>query len=245
MALDTADTPATEHKASRTETLVLAAGGALMLLLSLWLLTGVVAQVWLAWLVPLSAQDLAHASWLSSPTTALHFTTGFPAVVFCTALALMALVISAAKGSVAPLVPAALVIASVLVGSNEAAVARIGILEGTVRIGCYVPETSECRGMLGLPAQASAPSQYAHPGGPLTTSEAPWYLAQRKAVVSPALESRAAWMSVPGRALWVAPLYFAQAPRLRRLVTQQRADVLRMQTEAAEPPAASATQPRT
>ena len=218
---------------SRTEKLVMGGSLALVGPLMLWGLVGVCAQAWLAWNVPLTAQDLKYASWLGSPSLALHFTTGLANLLSVTLLA-MATVIAVLRRTAIPAFMAIFFVLAGQLGMGDAAVVRMGVLDGTVKVGCYVPETRECRNMLGLSVDSHAPSMYpsteeavAHPNEAWSA----WYRDARAKVVSTNLEHRALWTDIPGAVILEAPLHLGEAARLRRLLAAQRAEVAKMQKE--------------
>lgn len=200
-------------------------------------LAGLAVLGYLAWQVPLTAEDLRHASWLSSHTTALHFSTGPMGYAFAGIAVLMGLVVSISKQTPLPAVVGGCMALALQLGMGEASVVRIGVLEGTIRIGCYVPQTEECRAMLGLPQDPAIRSMYPSRGEPASAfGAAPWYVQARKAVVSLEQEKRAAWSSIPGMAVLRAWRYGGSAPRLQALLAEQRAQVAQWKNES--PPAA-------
>jgi len=210
---------------------------ALVRSLALMALAGLTVLGYLAWQVPLTAEDLRHASWLSSPTTALHFSTGPMGYAFTGIAVLMGLAVSLSKQTPLPAVVGGCMALALQLGMREASVVRIGVLEGTVRIGCYVPQTAECRAMLGLPPDPAIRSMYPSRGEPASAfGAAPWYVQARKAVVSLEQEKRAAWSSIPGMAVLRAWRYGGSAPRLQALLAEQRAQVAQWKNEP--PPAA-------
>jgi hypothetical protein len=199
---------------------------------ALWFCAGRLALMRLGLDVPLTAEDLAHASWLGSPTSALHFTAGPMAWGLIASIVLMGLACAWARQSVVPVVAGLFLLFVLGFGDGEETATRIGILDGVVKVGCYVPASAECRDLLGLP-RGDARSMYVPPAqrenGPLF---ADWYTAARKQVVSERQESLAAWESLPGIALLRAPLHWGHAAQLKTLLDAQRAEVQRLKQTA-------------
>lgn len=185
----------------------------------LWVVAGYVSLGVLAHAAPLSEADLKAASWLSSQTTALHFTTGPMAkFVVCAFLGIALLALLFLRNPV-PLI-GAFAASACICALNEEAAMRVGVLDGVVRIGCYVPGSAECLKQAGLPAE-SAPSIYEAPGG----LKAAWYQQERRKVVSSQQEVLAGWHSVPGGALLRAPLHLTSGELLKDLLATQRKEL--------------------
>lgn len=179
----------------------------------LWLAVAAVSAMWLAYQVPLTGDDLVSASWLPSYTTATHFS-GFMAWAMGATMLLMGLAIALAKQSLLPVISSVLILGGLSLNSEELMV-RIGIATDTVKIGCFVYETTECRVMLGLPA-GKTQSRYGSDG--LNTD---WYQAAREKAIT-ANPSDIALQSVPGWAFLQAPFYVTDTEALRQKVAQQR-----------------------
>lgn len=199
------------------------AGFALTVGLFMWICAGIATSAWLAWQVPLLESDLAHASWLSSPTVALRFSEGPLAYAFAAGLMLTGIATGIAKNSLAPALVAGFLVTSVHLGAGKEAVVRMGVLDDVIKIGCYVPELKECHKMLGAPSEGLT-SRYAP--GPLHSA---WYAAERAKVVTSKQESLASLYSLPGMALIRAPLHFGHAQRLKEKLALQRKAVLALQ----------------
>lgn len=195
---------------------------------TLWLCLGRLTLMSLSLNVPLTAEDLAYTSWLGSPTTALYVTAGLMAWGLIALILLTGLACGWARDSVAPLFWALFLLIVLGFGDGEEAATRIGILDGVVKVGCYVPASAECRDLLELP-QGDARSMYTPPAqrknGPLF---ADWYTAARKQVVTERQESLAAWESFPGVVLLRAPLHWGRSAELKQLLHTQRTEVQRL-----------------
>lgn len=178
----------------------------------LWLHACLASVLWLAHRMPLAPQDLAHASWLNSYTTATHFS-GVLGTAMCAVLVLMGVSIAVAKRTPVPMLAALLVAAAGNMVTDEGHYVRIGILAGHIKIGCFVEEMRECHEMLGLDSKG-LPSRYEASG-----LDARWYVDKR---------ARIDWnpmYSMPGSAFLAAPLYAHRADELERKLNAQRAEL--------------------
>jgi hypothetical protein len=185
----------------------------------LWIVAGYISLGVLAHAAPLTEMDLKSASWLSSPNLALHFTGGSRGWFWIGAAWVVALGMLVVRRNAVPLF-GAVAISLVICALDEAAVMRVGALDGVVRIGCYVPGSSECLQLAGLPSQG-APSMYSTPRG----QQAEWYSQERIKAVSRQQEVMAGWHSVPGAALLRAPLFLTSGDRLKALLDAQRKEL--------------------
>lgn len=195
-----------------------------------WSVLGVISVAWLAAIVPLSAQDMAQASWLGSPATALHFSTGPLGWLVVTAALVLFNGMALVLGSPRPLMVAILWGAAGYWGLSEATSVRVGVLDDTIRLGCFVEDSKECFEMLNLPAQ-HAPSMYA-PANEANVIYADWYLTQRRQKVTPAQEQLARMYSLPGGAWLRAPLYLGRGAELAQKLQSQREAVTAYQASA-------------
>lgn len=184
-----------------------------------WLTSGFIVMERLIWTSPLTEADLHVASWLGSPSTALAFGTAL-SVAIAGVGAVMGILLSIAKQSPFPFLGGMALVAFSLVASNQKAVTSIGLLEGTVKLGCYVEDTRECRQMLHLPWAENLPSMYEESEAHLRYSAA--YLKKLRSVAPEALVQRSTFVSIPGGALLRAPLYWDALPHLEAKVVAQR-----------------------
>lgn len=217
---------------------------ALILPIACWLLTGVGVTWWFALQVPVTALDIAHSSWLGSPTTALHFTAGpvgiaFTALFFCLGMFIAICRCQPVHGIV-------FILASVVMDTsltNESFV-RIGLLNGGIKIGCYVPEMRECREQLGMPADGAISRRASPAEAKSGMGYSQQYLTARGKVVSLEQENAGVFLSLPVSPIVLAPLYLGQTEKLKQILETQRADVAAMQKAAAsEVPAAAVDVP--
>lgn len=198
-------------------------------LLALWALIGVFVIISLNFSVPLSTQDLQEASWLSSPTTSLHFTTGPLLYGLGTTVVIMGLAIAVTKGSLPPLILGSTLFAIAFFCLSEEAHVRIGILDDVVKVGCYIPESRQCLEQLGLDS-TGAPSIYPHRES--DTQENPgvwsgWYKKRRTEATSNISSTLIALHSIPGLILLRAPFYLPDmfGELLKAKLIKQRSEV--------------------
>lgn len=187
-----------------------------------WVLAGLVSLGILTYSVPLLASDLKQASWLGSPSSALHLTSGYLGVAFLFVFSSLGVGIAVAKKNACPALVAVLIGLCLFVGGSEESAVRIGVLDGTVRIGCYVPESLECKRMLGLPAE-NALSMFKNADN--SSEWASWYAEKRAVLQSEKLSFRSLFYITPSGALLRAPLYLGSADELRELLEKQRQEV--------------------
>lgn len=198
-----------------------------------WLCAGLIASVVLAVQAPVSREDLHLSSWLGSKSLALHWTTGTMGTLTLMVVLISGLGMASAKSKVMPAVIALVVAAAGWIGLSEEAYVRMGVLQGTVRIGCFVPEMAECRQQLGLSGKG-LPSRYEPLGsGTQAGRWSAWYREERAKVVGAELEARAKWQSMPGVPLLLAPLHVLDGGEIQQLMADQKAGTRKLREQAA------------
>jgi len=197
-----------------------------------WLLAGLITLAKLAWVVPLTDLDYDASSWLGSPRSALQLTTGAVGALLISAVFVFGLMLSTIEGTWRAAAIGALVCLSLGFGMGRGAVTRIGIYEDVIKIGCFVPNSLECRDMLHLPKDGAL-SMYNDKSQPTRwTVHQDWYRQARSEEVSSAQEQLAGLLSVPGAVLFRAPLYWNRADELAEKVNLQRAVLHEQQRKA-------------
>jgi hypothetical protein len=196
--------------------------GLLILAFLLWVVVGVIAQIWLATQVPITLADVKNASWLPSYSTATHFTGGVLGPTIGLAFVAVGIGMFVVKRSVIPLLITLIVVVGGYYSGREESAVRIGVLEGVIRVGCYVPESKECASMLGLSTASSAPSRYDSSG---VAGDATWYTERLSSLVNSELANKTMLASLPGGFTLMAPFHFLDAKKLSLLLDQQRAEV--------------------
>lgn len=186
------------------------------------ILVGLATCAWLAWQAPLLESELAQASWLSSPTVALHFSEGPMAYALAAGLMLTGIAAGIAKNSLALALATGFLVTSVHIGAGKEAVVRVGILEDAIKVGCYVPELKECHEMLGVPVETLRSRYDEH-------QRSSWYVSEQAKVVAQDQEQMALSYSLPGMALIRAPWHLGHAQQLKDKLSSQRAGVLALQ----------------
>jgi hypothetical protein len=119
------------------------------------------------------------------------------------------------------------VLATVFVGSGstEESIIRIGLLEGVVKVGCFVEETEECNEMLGLARPGEIRVRRVTSMKAATPMFTPEYEERRAGVVTERQERLAMLHSMPFGAWIRAPLYLGAAEQLKAKLEAQRAVV--------------------
>lgn len=206
--------------------LVLLAGAA-------WIGLGFAVNLLLAVQAPVTSEHLHLASWLGSRGLAVHFTGGPAGTLLMVGLLIGGLAVAAARSVGVVCVGIATVGACCSISLSEEAYVRLGVLEGTVKIGCYVESSAECLQQLGV-EHSGKPSRYMPEG----TSYEPWrwsdwYRNERAKVVSTETERRAQLTTLPGATVLLAPLHALDGARLERLLDKQLQETLRRRSELA------------
>lgn len=193
-------------------------GWIVLLLVSNWVLLSASAVLWLHYAVPLTAQDLAETSWLGSYSVAAMFN-GFLgyAVVGIGLFVLLAL--SVAKNSKVPLIFSLLLLPVLFL---EGTAVRVGIADGSVKIGCYVYEARECREMLNIPVENTL-SRYTMTENGIV--DAPWYVEARQKVMLNKENHRACAPFIP---FLSTPFLLGKEGELRAKIAEQRQEVQRI-----------------
>lgn len=218
---------AAKHWAAPPPQSALATIAILVLMVIIGVVLGLVPLAPLAYLylsAPLTAEDFALASWLGSPSTALHFS-GLVGTFLCAAVVVMGLGIAVARCSPWSIASGIILGMAIWLSSTETANVLTGVLNNTVKIGCYVPEIRECRVMLGLPTEGYQ-SRY----NPDST-DAEWYTARRAEETKHAAHYDVAFSSMPMTPLVSAWFMWGRGPELQQKLQEQRAAVKQLQAQ--------------
>lgn len=177
--------------------------------------------------VPLTDEDVKYASWLGSPSTALHFTDSLVGNIFQAAIILAGALLSFRRESLNIFIAALLLVFTLQIAGTERAYVRVGIYTGVVKIGCYVPEAKECQRMLGLPQHGA--SRYA-----VGDKDADWYAIALKDSLA-ASKTPSHW-DIALASLPLSPLLTVWKPGLDRkavnkMVEEQRAELQLLREE--------------
>ncbi len=188
------------------------------ILFGLWLALCVASTIYLSHRAPLTELDFAKTSWLSSPTDALYLSGTLSISFMLIGLTITCAGLFATRQPLTVVIGLAIAVVAYYAG-DKAHTVRIGILNGNIKIGCYVWQMRECHDMLGLSTQ-SLPSRYtpAHVDK-IGDMEAPWY---REKVIR--LEWNR-WYALPVTAFIAAPLDAMHADHLQALIDAQRNQV--------------------
>lgn len=199
-----------------------------LLALFTWFMAAALQHLWMTYQVHITVEDLQDASWLGIPAITGTFGTptwAMPALLLVAGPALCYFA-RLPKSFLMPVVLGAIVM---LVGGGHASNLRIGILAGTIKIGCFV-ETTECRDMLGLPEDDPAHTMFKL----ASNNPARWYRTERAKVVPDSKVYLAQLLSMPSASFFAAPLYIGDTERLKELVLEQRQQVAAMRAAAAQ-----------
>lgn len=130
--------------------------GLFLALLGLYVVAAAISIFVLASKVPVSAEDLQHASWLVPPPYLLPFISGALLVIG------LALVLQLMRPMTLSL---GVLMISFIGGVSTAPEVslRSAVLAGEAKIGCYDYTLLACTEMLGLPSRAANPDQPAQP----------------------------------------------------------------------------------
>lgn len=198
-----------------------------------WIAAGLGANMVLAAQAPVTSEHLHLASWLGQRGHAVHFTGGPMGTLLMVGLMIGALAMAARRSLGIVCLMTAAVGACGSISLSEEAYVRLGLLEGTVKLGCYVEQSTECMRQLGIVKEGS-PSRYMPEG---TSYEAwqwsDWYRAERAKVVSPEMERKALLTTLPGATVILAPLHAFEGARLEQMLTNQLQEALKRRSELA------------
>lgn len=178
----------------------------------------------------LTPQDLSHTSWLGSPALALHFTTSFFSYFLGAALLLMGLAISVARNSIIPAIVSTIMIIF-FAGISEKSATSLGILEGTIKIGCFVESTKECAQMLDLPTAGTYSMYETNPESKGIELSARYLAERNKVVTDKTLQTALVMYTFP--LYWIkAPLYLFELDSLQPMINAQRQHVFELQAKS-------------
>ncbi|HEE9763544.1 MULTISPECIES: hypothetical protein [Pseudomonas] len=128
--------------------------GLFVALLGLYGIFAAVSIFALYFKVPVSGEDLQHASWMVTAPSILPIIYGV----------LLVLSIMLALQLISPMtISVAVLMASFTGGISPSASLRSAVLAGEAKIGCYEYTSRACTEMLGLPSRAANPDQSAQP----------------------------------------------------------------------------------
>lgn len=168
-------------------------------LLSAWLVLCLISQAFLATAVTISLDDLGHLSWLPGawhPSSSLEMlawaTSGVIGVLSCLHMSRTSTVRLGLVGYAC--------IALLCLGTNQYAAARVGILTGTAKIGCFDYGNVSCRADMGLSVLTTPHNALMHP------------LAKESVISGPYL-------------VLLSPRYMLSGETLHQRVTKQREDL--------------------
>lgn len=188
----------------------------LLLLAGLFILG---CEGWLAYKIPVSAQDLRDASGLFSIAPAGYLSNVIGVGLSLTCL-LMGGALGVARNSPVPALSGIFLALLLYVVGSPTVQLRESVAGGTAKIGCFVWDSKECREMLGVPA-GNARSMYVPRAEADRTGEIyeDWYLKARGK-----LEPSLVLSAIP---LVKAPYYALHIDELNARMNAQRADVAR------------------
>ena len=200
---------------------------------------GAAVLAWYVGQVPLSEQDIKQLSWWYESTSVYrhHFTSMAGLVAISVLLVTFWCAAIERKAFRKPVIGLTIAIFAVLFASSERAVIRMGLLTGTIKIGCYVKTSLECQQMLGTATtgQSRFASEQDMTEQTTPTRHATWYTDAASELPSAPSSENIRLTSIPGGALIQALAHIGKVKQLQEIVTDQRA--------ALRPPAAK-SQPK-
>lgn len=219
---DANNNPASQRLTAQNEPGASEPSAMLMMPVVLVLLAGLYilgCEGWLAYKVPVSAQDLHDASWLFSfaPVDYLRNVVGLGLSLTCL---LVGGAIGVAKNSPVPALTGIAMAVVLYAAGSPTVQLREGVAGGTAKVGCFVWDSKECREMLGVPVN-NARSMYLPRAEADRTGEVyeDWYLKARGK-----LEPNLLLTTIP---LLKAPYYALHTDELNGRLAAQRAEVAR------------------
>lgn len=174
---------------------------------------------WLAYKVPVSAQDLHDSSWLFSfaPVDYMRNVIGLGLSATCL---VMGAVIGITRNAAFPVLSGVFFAVVLHAAGSPTVQLRESVAGGTAKIGCFVWDSKECRQMLGVPV-SNARSMYVPRAEADRTGEVyeDWYLKARRKLEPSLLQT-----TIP---LLKAPYYALNTDELNARLNAQRAEVAR------------------
>ena len=217
-----------QHPSNNTEPTILWSLGKCLLALVLlaWTAHFAVGR-WIAYKVPLPAELMKEVTWLAGATN-FHFV-GF----VLSGMAIVMLLVALLSGTWVPFKVATVVCIPLIYAASPEQAVRIGIYEGTHKIGCFVPDTLECHRTLGLSGNPPELRVYAPAGNTDPQGWTPEYRAARAKLVSPELEKLAVSRSIPLLAYLRTPFYLGKTDEMNAAIEKQALDVARLRKDSA------------
>lgn len=190
-------------------------------------LTGVASLVWFAYEVPITYKDISRSSWWFSTNPAYnHIANSFSAK----AMLFLVVITALASRKVLGVITAAAILITFLANTPQAQL-RMGILSGSIKIGCYVEHTFECQTMLGLPSTGKTIHASVQPA--LSTKVyADWYMNAAQALPNKPSQLDIKPTSLPAGAVIQAIRYMIRIEDLQILISVQRAALSRITSPA-------------
>lgn len=176
-----------------------------------WLLLCLFSLLWIDRHAPVTNQDVLWSS-------RLLLVPGLDAMAWPLAVAVMALALlgGVVNRTVYPVLFGLCGALMIVEGQMAQSMLQLGVMDGSVRIGCYVYESRECLQQLGLPPGSAPPRRGA--GGARPGAEASWY----RVALREFLEQQP--LSMP--ALFVfSPYYALHVDRIQAILQRQRREV--------------------
>lgn len=200
--------------------------GALMSIIAalsviLYLAVCTLAAVYLNINLTITPDDIKYSSWIISPTTATHFTTGPLVMGLSATMLLVGIGVGVAKSSVFSVLPALLLVTALNLAGSAPVLYGAGIDTGGIKIGCYVPESKTCREQLGLPITESTIRTYnLNSDDGLYTPE---YRARRSELGYSGDEGLG--LNIPGAVFLRAPITAMHLPDIKEKIRVQRLEL--------------------
>lgn len=176
------------------------------------------STLWISVQGAITQEDIKNSSWLSSPTTVLHFS-GFMGSALSVAAVLIGSAIAVVRKSLIPLVTSVVFCSLLQSAFSSQLVYSSGIYNGTIKVGCYVWESKDCQELLGYPKEKGTFSKYNKDN---TAEITPEYLTAFESLPGKPSSSVIAVSSMPGAYFLMSPFTAYHFKEIEHKLQEQR-----------------------
>lgn len=221
-ATKTAHASSTQDKASPLKTVY----PLVLILMATYALAGTAALVWYAVEVPLSDKDVSNASWWyeTLPIYKIFSSAMVQALLAC--VISLTLFTQIRQKRYLELAFLCVMLVSTFYATLPRSLIRMGVLTGTVKIGCYVETSLECQKMFGIAQTGQSRFVTLDLGNgktQRTARAAQWYLQEISDLPTTPTRANIALISIPGGALMLALSNLDKVDLLQGRLDNQRA----------------------
>lgn len=190
-------------------------------LVVMYVLTCLLSSTYLVLTSSITPEDVAMSSWISSPSTALHFSRGLMFYVTFTIVVMVTMVVSISKKDVPSLIYGILLSLCWALSGTFPVTYEGGIYSDTIKIGCYVWDSKNCQQMIGVNVTSSVEKYNRND----SSRHTPEYRERLSKEVKPT-EWMTAIGSMPGGYFLMAPFVIVKRTEVNYKIDSQRKALL-------------------